>query len=253
MDKDRNIELTPKTLSELLADKESQRVLSAAVLSIIGKEFFGRRHDSFNIDRLDFLAAGVASAQYSARRMKNARRFNSSPDLLSFAASEVTMPGLILEFGVFSGHTINHLAKLMPSRSIHGFDSFQGLPDDWRPGFGKGCFVRNDLPSVPDNVELVVGWFDHTLPPFCDLHSVDKAALVHVDCDIYSSTQTIFANLREKIVPGTIIVFDEYYNYPGWELHEFRAFQEYVSANQVLYKYIGLVPEHQQVAVKIVG
>jgi hypothetical protein len=48
-------------------------------------------------------------------------------------------------------------------------------------------------------------------------------------------------------------VFDEYFNYPGWQQHEVRAFAEYCRANAVTYQYIGLVPHHQQVAVRITG
>ncbi len=77
--------------------------------------------------------------------------------------------------------------------------------------------------------------------------------MLNVDCDLYSSTQLIFQQLKVRIVPGTIIVFDEYYNYPGWEMCEFRAFQEYVEVNQVRYDYVGLVAGHQRVAVRIIG
>ena len=76
-------------------------------------------------------------------------------------------------------------------------------------------------------------------------------SLLHVDCDLYSSTKTIFDRLNDWIVPGTIIVFDEYFNYSGWELHEFKAFQEFREANRLSYEYIGLAPTGQQVAVRI--
>jgi hypothetical protein len=51
---------------------------------------------------------------------------------------------------------------------------------------------------------------------------------LHIDCDIYASTKEIFDNLVDNIVPGTVIVFDELYNYPGAEEHEFKAFQEFL-------------------------
>jgi predicted O-methyltransferase YrrM len=165
----------------------------------------------------------------------------------------IGIDGLILEFGVFAGRTINHIAGLLPGKKVYGFDSFQGLPETWRPGFAKGAFARSELPSVRENVELVVGWFDRTLPTFCDLHPNQKAALLHVDCDLYSSAQTILHNMVSYIAPGTIIVFDEYFNYPGWSDHEYRAFKEFVRANRMQYKYIGLVPHWQQVAVRILG
>ena len=48
---------------------------------------------------------------------------------------------------------------------------------------------------------------------------------------------------------GTIILFDEYFNYSNWENHEFKAWQEFVVKYQIQYEYIGF--DRQQVAVKI--
>ena len=98
-----------------------------------------------------------------------------------------------------------------------------------------------------------MGLFDQTLPTFCDFHHNEKAALLSINCDIYSSAKIVLHNMTSYICPGTIIVFDEYFNYPGWKQHEFRAFKEFVRANKVHYEYIGLVPHWQQVAVRILG
>jgi hypothetical protein len=48
---------------------------------------------------------------------------------------------------------------------------------------------------------------------------------------------------------GTVILFDEYFNYPNWERHEFKAFQEFVSERHVKYTYLAFA--RQQVAVRI--
>jgi len=72
-----------------------------------------------------------------------------------------------------------------------------------------------------------------------------------VDCDLYSSTVTILNNLKNQIVVGTVIVFDEYINYPGWQLDEFRAWQEHCKKYGVKYEYIGRVSKHQKVAVRV--
>ena len=56
----------------------------------------------------------------------------------------------------------------------------------------------------------------------------------------------VFDLLGNRIVPGTIIVFDEYLNYPGWQEHEYRAFQEFLQTQSLDYQYIGFVPTHQQ-------
>jgi hypothetical protein len=157
--------------------------------------------------------------------------------------------GLILEFGVATGSTINHLA-LQTSDKVYGFDSFQGLPEDWRPDHLAGLFRRTDLPAVRPNVELMVGWFEDTLPGFVSAHP-EPVSLLHIDCDLYSSTKTILYYLSHKIIRGTVIVFDEYLNYVGWRSHEYKAFQEFIGATGLNYRYVGMVPNHQQVAVQI--
>ena len=76
-------------------------------------------------------------------------------------------------------------------------------------------------------------------------------ALLHVDSDLYSSAVTVLNTLNHQLVEGTVIVFDEYMNYPGWQLDEFKAWQEFVSKNNIKYEYIGYVSKHQKVAVRI--
>ena len=61
-------------------------------------------------------------------------------------------------------------------------------------------------------------------------------AFIHVDCDLYSSTKTIFSLLSDRIVPGTIILFDEYFNYPNWQQHEYKALQEFVDTKNIKYR-----------------
>src|SRR3990167_2338597 len=53
-------------------------------------------------------------------------------------------------------------------------------------------------------------------------------AFIHIDCDLYEATKTVFDILGNNLVPGSVIVFDEYYNYPGYERHEYKAFQEFL-------------------------
>lgn len=228
-----------------------QHAMAQALLSAVYQVIARPQGDAFNLDVIAKLAAGMSSSQYLYTRMIGAKRTDSAGALIDYACSQATVEGLIVEFGVFSGRSINRIAQNKPG-PIYGFDSFEGLPEYWRDGYQKGAFARQDLPAVAPNVELIVGWFDRTLPKFLDDHP-GPASLIHVDCDLYSSTQTIFTQMRERIVPGTIILFDEYFNYPGWELHEFKAFKEFVESWGVQYEYIGLHPNHQQVAVRVTG
>ena len=71
-----------------------------------------------------------------------------------------------------------------------------------------------------------------------------------MDCDLYSSTRTILEGLASQIVAGTVIQFDEYFNYPGWREHEFKAFHEFIAERGLSYEYLGYTREFS-VAVRI--
>jgi len=173
-------------------------------------------------------------------------------DVLTLGLKQVgTKDGLYLEFGVFTGLTINHIAGLV-EQPVFGFDSFEGLPERWRDSLGAGHFKVQALPKVRNNVTLVKGWFDKTLPEFVKAHPGDVAFL-HIDCDLYSSTRTIFNCLAARIKPGTVIVFDEYFSYPGWRDGEFKAFQEFIESEGLKFEYLHYNRKGEQVCVKITG
>lgn len=194
--------------------------------------------------------AQAETADYISRHLMQIDSVDSHLTLLSLALKHVeNKEGLYLEFGVFTGQTINHIARQV-DKPIYGFDSFKGLPERWRDGMGAGHFQLQALPKVRENVTLVKGWFDKSLPDFLERHSGD-AAFVHIDCDLYSSTKTVFTHLAPRIKPGTVIVFDEYFNYPGWKDGEFKAFQEFIASENLCFEYLGYRYNGEQVCLKI--
>ncbi|MGY4615500.1 hypothetical protein ACVWZ4_000727 [Bradyrhizobium sp. USDA 4472] len=207
--------------------------------------FYKKRGDSFDVIEIAFLKAALQSAEYYEQHLFTAATFDSDLDLLTAALRLVKTDGLFLEFGVASGRTITHAARQRPQQSLYGFDSFEGLPEDWRSGYLKGRFAGN-LPPVPSNVTLIKGWFNETLPEFLKDHP-ERVAFLHVDCDLYSSTKCIFDLLADRIGSGTVIVFDEFWNYPGWHDHEIKAFDEFKARTGLSAKPIGFVRSHQQV------
>jgi predicted O-methyltransferase YrrM len=112
--------------------------------------------------------------------------------------------------------------------------------------------VGGKLPKVESNTKLHKGWFDQSLPRWLDAHP-DKIAFVHIDCDLYSSTKTVFDLLKDRFQPGTVIVFDEYFNYPGWRKHEFKAFQEFIAENGVSYSYLAYAKYNVAVRLDSIG
>jgi hypothetical protein len=153
---------------------------------------------------------------------------------------------------VYEGNTINFIAN-RTDRVVHGFDSFQGLPEAWRLGFDKAAFKVSDYTVLQfaANVEIHKGLFAETLPEFVSDHSAESISFLHVDCDLYTSTKTIFDGISNLLVSGSIIVFDEYFNYPGWREQEFKAFEEYVTSRGIEYEYIAFNKLGEQVAVMI--
>ena len=179
--------------------------------------------------------------QYVNTHMSRAKKFDSDAEILKYAIESIRInSGLIMEFGVGAGRTTNFIAALNPKKVIYGFDSFKGLPDDWACGLTKGTFalVSDELPPLLDNIALHIGMFEETLPQFIlnYLNTNTQISLIHIDCDLYRSTETIFRFLGDYITSGTIIHFDEYYNYDGWKLHEHKAFQEFISNKKLKYE-----------------
>jgi hypothetical protein len=181
--------------------------------------------------------------------MPMARCYSDRCSLLRAAIEQIEVDGLCCEFGVYQGESINFIASLLPGE-VHGFDSFEGLPENWRTGHEKGTFAMAGLPQVRANVRLHRGWFESTIPPFKQQHS-EPVAFLHLDADLYSSTRAVLDLLGDRIVAGTILQFDEFFNYPGWQAGEYKAFTEFCASRRVEVNYLGYVRCGGQVAMKI--
>ena len=158
---------------------------------------------------------------------------------LTISAAQSGFEGHSMEFGVWKGASISHLASYYPSRKFWGFDSFSGLPEPWVRSFDcsrmnkKGDFGLDAIPELPSSIHLVIGPFDETLPVWL-AQNEGSVAFVHIDSDLYSSSQTILKTLNKRIVPGTVIVFDELRDwnnqgvYERWKEGEWKALIEWI-------------------------
>lgn len=165
---------------------------------------------------------------------------------IAFAAAP---EGDYLEFGVYRGTSIITADRMRRRFGLDGmrlfaFDSFAGLPEfgqddfpDWRPlpyvrghfAFAQEAFMRyvTKAGADPKWIVPVAGFYE-------DIDSVDgleRAAIVHIDCDLYSSTQEVLRVIEPLLVEGTILIFDDWYLYPDGERAEdhgeARAFSEW--------------------------
>jgi len=133
---------------------------------------------------------------------------------------------LYVEFGVFQGASLRYWSRALrnPSAKLHGFDSFEGLPDhfDVDGPHVKGMFdVGGRLPEIADpRVVFHKGWFEQTVPGW--VPPTHDVLVMCMDADLYSSTKLVLDHFRPWIGRGTFIYFDDL----SRPEHEPRAFAE---------------------------
>lgn len=178
--------------------------------------------------------------------------YNKRYDLYKYVVDKENLEANIdyLEFGVASGHSFKWWVQhVKDARSTFaGFDTFTGLPEDWGP-FKKGAMSNNDeIPDIKDDrVTFYQGLFQQTLTGFLKKHQFNQRTIIHMDADIYSATLFVLTSLSPFFKKGDIIFFDEF-NVP---MHEFKAFNEWVSSFYIDYEVVGAVNNFYQVAIKI--
>jgi len=206
----------------------------------------------------DLYYEDVAKNSYESFKtfFNDAYIFSNDDSIRGFAINEASKKfnkdNLFLEFGVFKGDSINLFAKKLNkiNAEIIGFDSFKGLKDEWMTEeFNPvGTFdLKGKKPRVEKNVKLIDGWIEDTLNQFLS-NNTKKIAFVHFDLDTYESTSFVLKKIKDRLEPGTIILFDEFYGFPNWEKYEYKAFKEELNENK--FKYIAF--GSRQACIKVI-
>lgn len=157
---------------------------------------------------------------------------------MSIDILEKDIKGDFIECGVAAGSQIGAMQQAMLdkqiSRTIWGFDSFEGIPfaginDTEQPGIGEidinkigvlettsiASYSQEDvlknfqLWNLPtNNLKLIKGWFENTIEPTSK--EIKEIAMLRLDGDLYSSTYVCLEHLFEKVVIGGIIIIDDW-------------------------------------------
>jgi hypothetical protein len=158
---------------------------------------------------------------------------------------------LYLEFGVYRGDSMRYWSQRLrnPRAKLHGFDSFEGLPEGWNIDSPQGHFSTNGMiPMIEDSrVRFFKGWFNETLPSY-RVPPHDRLVL-DMDADLYSSTGYVLKTLEAFIVPGTYIYFDEFAD----RQNELRAFSEFVLDTEMRFELIGANRDNSKVVFRRIG
>ena len=155
--------------------------------------------------------------------IKNARENNQNND------------GIYLEFGVYKGLSANFFSKYV--NKLYVFDSFEGLKEDWvGTSAPKGSLnLDKNIPNLNSNIVPIVGWIEDTLDEFLKKHN-PKISFVHIDVDTYRTTKYILERIKPHLKSGSVIIFDELYNYVGWEHGEYKALVEVFNKDEFSFK-----------------
>jgi O-methyltransferase len=145
-------------------------------------------------------------------------------DLVFRKIRDTQVAGDYLEFGVYRGTsfiTAYYAAKRhgMSNMRFFAFDSFAGLPNDEHK-FKKGDLACPEevfttmtrKAGVPTSRTIVVkGFYDQTLTAETKAaHNLVRAAVIHVDCDLYSSTKCVLEFIEDIVTVGSIVIFDDW-------------------------------------------
>jgi hypothetical protein len=153
---------------------------------------------------------------------------------------------LFIEFGVFTGNTFQMIRSNLPDNiKLYGFDTFIGLPEDWMIDdknilYPKGTFALNYIPNNQINTEFIVGEVQNTIDNFLTTKT-QNISLVHFDMDLYNPTFFVLEKIKDKIFNGTILIFDDFYNMPGWENHSFKALLDFINTHNINFEPLATV------------
>ncbi len=173
--------------------------------------------------------------------------FENHWDLRKSAFEKIVETGLLLEFGVNKGASANFFSGLLTlandARMYYGFDSFEGLSEDWGgTSMKKGHFDRKAKPpTLNNNVQCVIGDIMDTLEPFLTEHQ-ENIAFIHIDTDTYTPCFHVLKLCKPHLVEGSVILFDELVGYPNYQSHELKALNEVLPRSS--YKYLSFGISH---------
>lgn len=182
--------------------------------------------------------------------------FDTRLQMYDYINSEIVCdkPIQYLEFGVYKGESIKYFANInthLDSRFV-GFDTFTGLPGDWigltRTVKSTTFDTDGESPQSDDmRVSFIKGLFQDTLPKFLQAYNSTSQLVIHNDSDLYSSTLYVLTCAKDIILPGTIIIFDEFYSV----MHEFRALEDYCVSYMCSYEVIAATRNHGKIAIRM--
>ncbi len=212
--------------------------ISRIIYLVIPEEFKSRKTKTLKSKIEDYLIEETFEKFY--KYIKKSLIFTDTWKIRQYAINTALLNDknseqYYLEFGCWKGATANFFSKDV--KKFYVFDSFEGLSEDWAgKAYPKGYYNLNKkIPKLNSNIEPIVGWVNDTLEDFLKEHN-PKIRFVHFDMDLYAPTKFTLEKIKPFLEKGAIIIFDELFNYIGWEEGEYKALNEVFKESEFKYR-----------------
>jgi hypothetical protein len=213
-----------------------------------------------NLYARDIRVYDDAYRSFIGRTLSDLRRCRIRGHTLLWEASRLPRPGhqdsdeLLLDLGVWIGWSTRLISDAC-DRTVYGFDTFEGLVEDWQIDdqvlIKRGTFSLTEPfaqrfiqdtgvslhDGVPDalgrKVQFIRGSTYETLDPFLADRPAAPIRFFHMDLDTYESCLHALETCKDHFVEGSVLVFDEYLVTNG----EMLAFYEFQSKYELEWQY----------------
>jgi hypothetical protein len=228
-----------------------RRVLVPQWMARLGKSILFRAPYS---TELNILVNAPKLGRWTREQGRGAKMCSDRVALYRSIIEATSEPKTYLEFGTYKGESLFAMAAIdrQPESRFFGFDTFTGLPEDWRNFMHvdpRGHFdAEGNVPVSDDRrIRFVKGLFQQSLPSTLSEIPTGNRFVIHMDADIYTSTLFVltFLDVAGIIRSGTFAIFDEFAN----AIHEFRALDDYSCSYRRGYQAVGATPHFQQTAI----
>lgn len=237
-------------------------VVGVALLLILGGRCVYQGRDRYipNLYARDIRVYDDAYREFIGRTLSELRQRRIKDHPLLWEASQLAQPSgrdsdeLLLDLGVWIGWS-TRLTADASGRRVYGFDTFEGLVEDWqiddqtvvkRGTFSlseplaqrlmpdTGVHLEEGVPApLGREVQFIRGSTYDTLDPFLAARPTAPIRLFHMDLDTYESCLHALEACKDHFIEGSILVFDEYLVTNG----EMRAFYEFQSRYDLEWEY----------------
>ena len=197
--------------------------------------------------------AAASSAAWLHEHADRAPNYARRPELLQALVPLVPAGGDFAEFGVFKGAVTWLMRPQFPDRAYHAFDSWLGVPEAMSLAVSKFAFdLGGAVPDLPPDTTTHAGWFEDTIPKWRQQFDA-PIAFAYIDCDLYESVCTVLEGLADRVRHGTILVFDDWYNFPNWQAHSVKATKEWTQRHGFQMEPLGFTLLEHSGAFRIAG